>query len=172
MHLALVQVFVGSTGLLKLLAGCSSFLHAADAVISVTFVSFLQGVGLRFEAEATGWLQNQAIPLTDDSPKYGSADVSAKVLAILTPGSTFVDSTAAAVEAANGNGEGVPVGLVLDTTSFYAESGGQVCDILLHCLLFIIHPFAAMLMSAPRCWRSSRLAAPLLTPLLLCGGCK
>jgi alanyl-tRNA synthetase len=48
------------------------------------------------------------------------------VLAILTPGSSFVDSTAAAVEAAGANAEGVPVGLVLDTTSFYAESGGQV----------------------------------------------
>lgn len=50
----------------------------------------------------------------------------AKVLAILTPGSTFVDSTAAAV-AASKDAEGqAPVGLVLDTTSFYAESGGQV----------------------------------------------
>jgi alanyl-tRNA synthetase len=86
----------------------------------------LQGVGLRFEAEATGWLQNQSIALTDDSPKYANADVSAKVLAILTPGSMFVDSTAAAVEAAGSSAEGVPVGLVLDTTSFYAESGGQV----------------------------------------------
>lgn len=41
-------------------------------------------------------------------------------------GSTFVDSLEAAVQAANGDADGVPVGLVLDSTSFYAESGGQV----------------------------------------------
>eukprot|EP00879_Flechtneria_rotunda_P019885 GHRR01020901.1.p1 GENE.GHRR01020901.1~~GHRR01020901.1.p1 ORF type:complete len:887 (+),score=336.05 GHRR01020901.1:277-2937(+) len=85
------------------------------------------GAGLRFEAEATGWLQGKSIPLTNDAPKYGESDVTAKVLAILTPGSTFVDSTAAAVEAAS-NAEQVPVGFLLDTTSFYAEQGGQVGD--------------------------------------------
>jgi alanyl-tRNA synthetase len=36
-----------------------------------------------------------------------------------------VDSLEAAVGAAAGSAE-VPVGLVLDTSSFYAESGGQV----------------------------------------------
>jgi alanyl-tRNA synthetase len=110
---------------------CSDCVITSALQVQLLFIIFngLQGVGLRFEAEATGWLQNQAIPLTDDTPKYGSADVAAKVLAILTPGSTFVESTAAAAEAANGSGEGVPVGLVLDTTSFYAESGGQVSHV-------------------------------------------
>jgi hypothetical protein len=46
----------------------------------------LQGVGLRFEAEATGWLQNKSIPMTSDAAKYEDQDVTAKVLAILTPG--------------------------------------------------------------------------------------
>jgi hypothetical protein len=45
-----------------------------------------QGVGLRFEAEATGWLQAQTVPTTNDAPKYAQADVTATVLAILTPG--------------------------------------------------------------------------------------
>lgn len=120
-------------------------MHAVHAV---------QGVGLRFEAEATGWLQNQSIPLTNDEPKYGSADVTAKVLAILTPGSTFVESTAAAVEAANGDGDDVPVGLVLDTTSFYAESGGQVGGAaLLGCSdVCLLHMQGFHCASACLCW--------------------
>ena len=43
------------------------------------------GVGLKFEAEATGWLQAKSTPLTNDAPKYRSLDVNATVLAILTP---------------------------------------------------------------------------------------
>lgn len=52
------------------------------------------------------------MPLTNDAPKYGTVDAAAKVLAILT-GSGYVDSSA-------GLEEGAPLGLVLDTTSFYA----------------------------------------------------
>lgn len=59
-------------------------------------------------------IQNNGVPLTVDEPKYTNADVQAKVLAILTP-TGYVDSVSA-------DGEG-PVGLVLDTTSFYAEQG-------------------------------------------------
>jgi alanyl-tRNA synthetase len=51
----------------------------------------------------------------DDAGKYGSADVPAKVCAILSP-SGFVDTT---------DGAEGPFGVVLDKTSFYAESGAK-----------------------------------------------
>ena len=61
------------------------------------------------------------IPFTIDEPKYSNDDLqNAKVLAILTSNG-FVDSVAA------DSTEGV-IGLVLDQTSFYAESGGQIND--------------------------------------------
>lgn len=75
--------------------------------------------GLKFEAEATGWLQKSNVPLTNDAPKYGSSNVGAKVLALLTSAG-FVDSVDATLDG--------PVGVVTDVTSFYAEQGGQVGD--------------------------------------------
>ena len=72
------------------------------------------GVQLLFEAEATAWLQNNSIVTTKDEQKYavGRPTLDTTVAAILSP-SGFVKSTSEA--------EG-PYGLVLDATTFYAES--------------------------------------------------
>ncbi|CAG9461148.1 unnamed protein product [Pedinophyceae sp. YPF-701] len=76
------------------------------------------GPQLKFEAEATGALKEMNAPLTNDAPKYDWAPTQGKVVAILT------------LEGYRDTTEGVdgPVGLVLDATAFYAESGGQVAD--------------------------------------------
>lgn len=78
------------------------------------------GVQLLFEAEATAWLQDNGIATTNDEHKYaeGRPALDATISAILSP-SGFIQSTADA--------EG-PYGFVLNATTFYAESGGQVCD--------------------------------------------
>jgi alanyl-tRNA synthetase len=79
-----------------------------------------KATGLKFEAEATGWLQKAGVAYTDDGAKYGAVDAKATVRAILAADG-FVQTTA-------GGEAGAVYGFVLDATSFYAESGGQVGD--------------------------------------------
>lgn len=74
---------------------------------------------LKFQAEATAHLQKSGVGRTQDSPKYQDTDIEAKVMAVLSS-KGFVDSSKGC--------EGT-VGLVLDTTNFYAEQGGQVSDV-------------------------------------------
>ncbi len=79
---------------------------------------------MSMEAEQTAWLQNSGVPITDSQLKYTwHIAPEAKVQAIFTGrgGQTagFIDSASGA--------EGL-VGLVVDQTSFYYESGGQTFD--------------------------------------------
>eukprot|EP00210_Caulerpa_lentillifera_P006221 g5942.t1 len=76
---------------------------------------------LKFEAEATGWLQDHNIKKTNDSYKYHAEEtIVCKLEAILT-----MDGF---VESIDSTTTSLPIGLVLNSTSFYAEAGGQVGD--------------------------------------------
>lgn len=79
---------------------------------------------LTLEAEQTSWLSNQNISTTDSSDKYiWHISPSAKVEAIFVgrggQGAGFVDS---------GSSEDGDIGIIVDKTSFYYESGGQIYD--------------------------------------------
>eukprot|EP00547_Thalassionema_nitzschioides_P005626 CAMPEP_0194214384 /NCGR_PEP_ID=MMETSP0156-20130528/15519_1 /TAXON_ID=33649 /ORGANISM="Thalassionema nitzschioides, Strain L26-B" /LENGTH=963 /DNA_ID=CAMNT_0038942619 /DNA_START=270 /DNA_END=3161 /DNA_ORIENTATION=+ len=72
---------------------------------------------LEFIAEQTAWLTKEGIATTNDAPKFDTAALPAKVVAIFGVDG-FTDSAQ----------EGDTVGLVLDQSSFYAEAGGQEAD--------------------------------------------
>jgi len=74
---------------------------------------------LKLTGEATAHLNKMGLHPTDDSFKYVTGDISASIKAIWN-GKEFVDSVQASE---------TPVGLVLDKSNFYAESGGQLYDI-------------------------------------------
>ncbi|KAI9008586.1 tRNA synthetases class II (A)-domain-containing protein [Hyaloraphidium curvatum] len=77
--------------------------------------------GVVLDVHALGELEKNAdVPKTDDSAKYGKADVVATVKAIYLDGK-FVPS----VEA----GTSTVFGVLLDKTNFYAEQGGQTYDV-------------------------------------------
>lgn len=65
-------------------------------------------------------LEGENVARTDDSPKYGREDIKAHVKAIYY-NKEFVNDTSSVPE-------GAQLGIVLDQTNFYAESGGQEND--------------------------------------------
>ncbi|RHZ09989.1 hypothetical protein DYB31_005846 [Aphanomyces astaci] len=78
---------------------------------------------LVLESAETAYLTGHQIAPTTDDAKYIQQHVTASVVAIFTTtatASTFVQSTTAHEHAA--------IGVILDTTSFYAQSGGQIYD--------------------------------------------
>ena len=122
--LDLTQLMAEEAGLAVDVAGFETEMAAQRERSKAPGKSSLGVPRLRFEAEATARLASDSVPLTDDSPKYEvdteGKGVQATVLALLTPGG-FVESSADASDAE-------PLGVVLDLTPFYAESGGQVAD--------------------------------------------
>ncbi|VAI04548.1 unnamed protein product [Triticum turgidum subsp. durum] len=100
--------------------GYERFKKAADAVKeNGGYMFFLQagGKSIVLDANATSQLRNQGLDSTNDSPKFQHKVHSSVVKAIYT-GSEFI-ATASGDE---------DFGLVLESTSFYAEQGGQIYD--------------------------------------------
>ncbi|CAM9311423.1 unnamed protein product [Chrysoparadoxa australica] len=89
-----------------------------------------QGLGgevLSLGAAETAWLADNEVPSTDDSAKYSTDVIEATVLAVYQGGSSVtLDAPESFSEASS---DGSVVGVVLDSTSFYAEAGGQVGDV-------------------------------------------
>lgn len=80
------------------------------------------GKRLELIAEQTSWLADGGIAVTDDSSKYSwDVEVDAVVKAIFTSDGFVKEGDVAK--------EGDAVGLILDKSSFYAESGGQEADL-------------------------------------------
>merc|ERR1711902_461103 len=68
------------------------------------------------------YLQKNGIKDTDDSFKYEWKDIDCKISAIFDSNSkSFINSVSS-------DKDGL-IGIILDNTSFYAESGGQIGDI-------------------------------------------
>ncbi|KAL9296296.1 hypothetical protein ACSQ67_022192 [Phaseolus vulgaris] len=76
------------------------------------------GGAIVMDADATSALHKRGISPTDDSFKYGWFKDHESVVQAIYTGSEFVDTI----------NTGDDIGLVLESTSFYAEQGGQIFD--------------------------------------------
>ena len=76
---------------------------------------------LKFAAEQTSYLQNSGVKPTDDVSKYQmDVEIDTKIKAIYSPEGQFIKDVAIGMDA---------IGIVLESSPFYAEAGGQVPDI-------------------------------------------
>ncbi|KAJ6682416.1 ALANYL-TRNA SYNTHETASE [Salix koriyanagi] len=76
------------------------------------------GGAIVMDAEATSALHKKGVSATDDSFKFIWFEDHESVIKAIYNGSEFLESAAAAIE----------VGIVMESTSFYAEQGGQIFD--------------------------------------------
>ncbi|KAK7264134.1 hypothetical protein RJT34_31738 [Clitoria ternatea] len=115
--LDLTQLMAEETGLIVDVKGFDSAMETARER-SRSAQTKQAGGAIVMNAEATSALHKKGISPTDDSFKYiWFKDHESVVKAIYT-GSEFVDSV-------NKDGD---IGIVLESTSFYAEQGGQIFD--------------------------------------------
>ncbi|KAJ4822824.1 hypothetical protein Tsubulata_015826 [Turnera subulata] len=76
------------------------------------------GGAIVMDADATSALHKKGVPATDDSYKYIWSQDHESVIRAIYSGSEFLDTAV----------NGTDVGVVLESTSFYAEQGGQIFD--------------------------------------------
>ncbi|PIN00725.1 Alanyl-tRNA synthetase [Handroanthus impetiginosus] len=76
------------------------------------------GGTIGMDADATASLHKKRVAATDDSFKFTWFQDHASVIKAIYTGSEFLESVASGEE----------VGMILETTSFYAEQGGQIYD--------------------------------------------
>eukprot|EP00262_Sarcandra_glabra_P004427 TRINITY_DN1544_c0_g3_i1.p1 TRINITY_DN1544_c0_g3~~TRINITY_DN1544_c0_g3_i1.p1 ORF type:complete len:1000 (+),score=224.20 TRINITY_DN1544_c0_g3_i1:2-3001(+) len=77
------------------------------------------GITIEMDADATSELHRRGVAATDDSSKFIWYQNHASEIKAIYTGAEFVESASAGAE----------VGIVLKSTSFYAEQGGQIYDI-------------------------------------------